>query len=60
MTLSLSSFTNTSSYELIDSCMDEAWDFGTRVANAVGGEDTMWGSVIAYVVTDKYYRENCL
>ncbi|SDG92207.1 hypothetical protein [Psychroflexus sediminis] len=41
-------------------CMDEAWAAGTEAGEQAGGVDTMWGSVIAYIETDKYYRENCL
>lgn len=41
-------------------CMDEAWAAGTEAGEQAGGVDTMWGSVIAYLETDKYYRENCL
>ena len=45
--------------DLTDSCMDDAWDAGTEAGEQAGGEGSMWGSVIAYIVTDNYYRENC-
>jgi|GEM_PF-4626203 hypothetical protein len=46
--------------EAINSCMDEAWAFGTSAANAVGGENTTRCAAIAYAATDTYYQAHCL